>query len=152
MKSVSKSCGWLLLSLFLPAISASVPAADQLQPQPRVHLNEKTFIVSVADTNESRRTGLSGSPPLPEMHGLLFVFDRDARHAIWMKDMRFSLDIIWMDRDGVVVHIEKEVGPDTYPQAFRPRVSARYMLEVPAGSGEGVKQGAVAGFENIPRI
>ena len=133
---------WVILANSLPA--------DQTRPHPLVHLNEKTFTVSIADTGESRRTGLSGSPPLPALYGLLFVFDRDGRHAIWMKDMLFSLDIIWINCDGVVVHIEKKVSPDTYPRAFFPPVPARYVLEVSAGNSEGVTQGTMARFENIP--
>ena len=158
MKSVFNTPGRFFLGIFLAlgalgllgSLLSSLLNTDRAHP--RVHLNGKTFTVSIADTAATRQTGLSGSLPLPEAHGLLFVFDRDGRHAIWMKDMRFSLDIIWINRDGVVVHIEKEVSPDTYPRAFSSPVPARYVLEVSAGNGEGVMRGTVARFENIPPL
>ncbi len=50
-----------------------------------------------------------------------------------MKDMRFSIDILWLSADGVVVHMAQNVSPSTYPQSFVPTKPARYVLEVLAG-------------------
>ena len=41
---------------------------------------------------------------------MLFVYDRPQPIGIWMKDMRFPLDIIWI-REGRVVHIEPNAPP-----------------------------------------
>jgi len=64
---------------------------------------------------------------------MLFVFPEDGKYAFWMKDMRFSIDILWLSADGRVVYMALNVSPDTYPQVFRPDVPARYVLELPAG-------------------
>ncbi len=119
------------------------------EAQPQVRLGDKTFVVTVADTNETRRQGLSDSAPLAADRGMLFIFERDGRHGIWMKDMRFALDIIWISRFGAVVHIERSVHPDTYPRAFTPDKPAKYVLEISAGAGEGVSVGAPVYFENV---
>ncbi|HWO07427.1 MAG TPA: DUF192 domain-containing protein [Candidatus Paceibacterota bacterium] len=101
--------------------------------------------VAVANTPESRAKGLSGTSSLAEGEGMLFVFDDDDRHMFWMKDMVFSIDILWADRDGRVVHIEQSVSPETFPQTFAPPVPARYALEVPAGfaAARDIKIGSV---------
>jgi uncharacterized membrane protein (UPF0127 family) len=90
----------------------------------------------IADTFEKRVRGLSGRPTLAPTGAMLFVFNEDDRHSIWMKDMRFSIDILWLDSAYRVVDIKQEATPDSYPEIFRPSTSARYVLELPAGSVE----------------
>jgi uncharacterized membrane protein (UPF0127 family) len=65
--------------------------------------------------------------------GLLFVFDEPGLHGIWMKDMRFPIDILWLDDAFQVVDVRKNVAPDSYPTVFKPTKPARYVLEVTAG-------------------
>ena len=66
-----------------------------------------------------------------------------------MKDMDFSIDIIWLDRDRRVVHIEKNVSPNTYPDVFRSNVAAKYVLEVYSGQAgaRGIGLGDQAEFD-----
>jgi uncharacterized membrane protein (UPF0127 family) len=52
---------------------------------------------------------------------------------MWMKDMKFSIDMIWMTDDGTVVNAAEHLAPDSYPQTFQSSVPARYVLEVPDG-------------------
>ena len=96
-----------------------------------------TLQVEIAQTAEQKITGLSHRLSLAEGRGMFFIFDTDGRHGIWMKDMEFPIDIIWIDAAMKVVHIEKSVAPDTYPQTFTTPTPARYVLEVPAGYAKG---------------
>ena len=89
--------------------------------------------VTIADTTDAQEKGLSGTASLPANEGMLFVFDRDDYYHMWMKDMRYSLDMLWISEEGVIVHIEKNVSPDTYPQSFTSEDPARNVLELPAG-------------------
>lgn len=89
--------------------------------------------VQIADSIQERTQGLSGTERLDDGHGLFFIFDTEDRHGIWMKDMNYSIDIIWFDRFGQIIHIEENVSPDTYPKVFRPESAALYVLEVNAG-------------------
>lgn len=142
----------LALGLALAASVAFCPVVSSAaDPQPKVHIGDKTFDVTVVNTPERRTRGLSGSNPLAENEGMLFVFDHDGGHSIWMKEMRFSLDIVWISRFGSVVHIERNVHPNTYPRAFTSRKPARYVLEIPAGAGEKIVLGTPVYFENMPR-
>lgn len=84
--------------------------------------------------NEAERTiGLAAVPVLPDGHGMLF--QGHGQIGIWMKDMRYSIDIIWLDGDDVVIHIEHSVQPDSYPQVFlNPAVTnARQVIELNSG-------------------
>lgn len=89
--------------------------------------------VDVADNLTRRTQGLSGRSTLPENTGMLFVFDRADVHGIWMRDMSFPIDILWLNDEMHVVHIKEDADPASYPEIFYPSVMARYVLEVPAG-------------------
>ena len=91
---------------------------------------EATLTVEVADTPSARVRGLSGRAALPANRGLLFDFKRDGRHGIWMKDMRFAIDIIWLDHDARVVDVKRGARPETFPEVYRPKRAARYVLEL----------------------
>ena len=93
--------------------------------------------VEVAQTPKQRRIGLSYRETLAEGRGMFFVFDTDGRHAMWMKDMQFPIDIVWVDRTMRVVHIAPDVAPETYPQSFASPIPAQYVLEVPVGYTQG---------------
>lgn len=92
-----------------------------------------TFEAEVVESVLDRQTGLSNREELPYNEGMWFVFPNAGRHGIWMKDMRFPIDIIWLDESNAVVHIEQNVSPDTYPQVFLPTTDAKYVLEVNVG-------------------
>ncbi len=132
----------------LPTVVFCV-AASGCSSQPTVRLGDTAFAVEIAATNEARVRGLSGSAPLAEGRGMLFIFDRAGYHSIWMKDMRFALDIIWISRTGSIVHIERNVHPNTYPKKFVSGKSAKYVLEISAGAGKGVSVGDFVHFENV---
>ena len=89
--------------------------------------------VEIADTPQERTQGLSGRDPLPDHHGLLFVFEEQNPHGFWMKNMKFPIDIIWFASDGRIVGIQEYASPESYPQVFYPDLPALYALEVNAG-------------------
>lgn len=107
-----------------------------LEDLPAIQLKGQTVRVSVADTETERQQGLSGRTGLATDEGMLFVFPQDGEHAFWMKDMRFSIDILWISASGEVVYMAENVSPGTYPKSFRSDVPARYVLELPAGYAE----------------
>jgi uncharacterized membrane protein (UPF0127 family) len=92
-----------------------------------------TLTVELARTVEEQVRGLSGRPGLKPGHGILFVYDRPHPASIWMKDMRFPLDIIWIQA-GRIVAIEKHAPPLTSAGPERVyTATADLVLEVPAG-------------------
>ncbi len=99
---------------------------------PIVHVGEIPVTVEVVSTPQARARGLSNRESLEDLGGMFFVFDTTEFHSIWMKDMYFPIDIIWISEDLVVVDIHRSVQPDTYPSTFKPRSPVRYALETNA--------------------
>lgn len=116
-----------------PTPSSQNEVAQTAAASSTIALKGVIIKVEIADTSEERTRGLSGNAGLAEDEGMLFVFNEDAPHTFWMKDMRFAIDIIWISRDGAVVHVEENVAPESYPAVFAPRNEARYVVELPAG-------------------
>lgn len=104
-------------------------ADDQL----RLMLAGQPLSAQVVRSPAERSRGLSGRSSLPDGQAMLFVFPASARHGIWMKDMRFPIDIVWLDESKTVVDIKRNATPDSYPHSFRPVEPARYVLELNAG-------------------
>jgi uncharacterized membrane protein (UPF0127 family) len=96
-------------------------------------IKETEISVDLAITKEEQIKGLSGRKALPSGTGMLFIYNQPRKVSIWMKDMNFPIDIIWIDDKKQVSYFKKSVSPDTYPESFAPNVPVRYVLEVPAG-------------------
>lgn len=88
--------------------------------------------LEIADSEMERVEGLSDRDELPVQDGLLFIFDTAGQHCIWMKDMRFPIDIVWLDEDKRIVMIKSEVSPETYPDSFCNEQPAKYVIEINA--------------------
>ncbi|MEX0933419.1 MAG: DUF192 domain-containing protein [Candidatus Paceibacterota bacterium] len=94
--------------------------------------------VALAETNLERQTGLSRQRTIGENEGLLFIFNESAEQRIWMRDMYFPIDIIWLDDDFEIVDIKKNATPESFRsvrdrEVFTPRMPARYVLEARSG-------------------
>lgn len=93
--------------------------------------NQKISLL-VASTLEDRTKGLSGQESLPADEALLFIFPEPDYYGIWMKEMNFSIDIIWLDVNKKIVQIKKDVSPATYPSVFFPSEKNLYIIETVA--------------------
>ncbi|MEK7588430.1 MAG: DUF192 domain-containing protein [Patescibacteria group bacterium] len=115
-----------------------------------VELGNKILNVDLALTAKEQERGLSGRKELKENAGMLFVFNLTTVHYFWMKDMNFSIDMIWLDEFGQVVYIQKNVSPDSYPTLFGPNKSSKYVLETQAGFSEknNIEVGMKANFSS----
>lgn len=125
----------VVLALVVVVGTAIYALWPQLQPHVTVHIGDAVFTARVATTPAAREKGLSGTEPLRQDEAMLFVFDSDSKWAIWMKDMKYALDIVWLDKDKKVVYIVKNAPPESYPyEQFAPKQDARYVLELAAGT------------------
>ncbi|HAH19405.1 MAG: hypothetical protein A2Y00_09785 [Omnitrophica WOR_2 bacterium GWF2_43_52] len=104
------------------------------EPITRVCLNDVCVEAEIADIDALRQRGLMYREGLPESKGMLFVFEKEARYSFWMKNMRFPLDIIWIDKDKRIVDIKTDVPTCNQTcESLTPGDKALYVLEVNAG-------------------
>ena len=90
----------------------------------------------LAVTNEQHIKGLSIKNHLQENEGMFFVFERPARYGFWMKDMKFPIDIIWLNSNGTVIHVEKHLSPcqsNFQCPTYIPEKDSLYVLETVSG-------------------
>lgn len=96
-------------------------------------LGNETTKLFVSDDECKRRVGLSGKEALKDSEGMFFVFEEKDYNGIWMKDMKFPIDIIWLDEEYSVVEIEENVLPETFPKIFGDKTLSKYVIEVSSG-------------------
>lgn len=90
----------------------------------------------LAVTDEQRQQGLMYRQGMKEDQGMLFIFEVEDFYSFWMKNMLFSLDLLWLDSNRQIVHIEENIPPcasDPCP-SYEPARPARYVLELVSGS------------------
>lgn len=133
----------LLTSVF---VYTRLTASNLSETPSRLCFGERCVTLEIARTPEERRQGLMYRTALAAETGMLFIFEQPGYHSFWMKNTLIPLDILWLDENLTVVHIERNVPPcatDPCP-SYRPPVEARYVLEVNAGAAEGIGVGDAA--------
>lgn len=96
-----------------------------------IRVGDTMVRVEVADTYDKRIQGLSGKESLSKGTGMLFVFEKPDLYGIWMKDMNFDIDILWVNEFDQIIYIVEQATPDSYPETFLPPTPSKYILEVP---------------------
>lgn len=99
----------------------------------KIVCGNSSFDAYIANTDKKKKEGLSVFNDFGRGDAMLFVFDELANHSIWMKNMKFDIDILWLDENGKIVHIENEISPNTYPKNFINTTPALYVLELRSG-------------------
>lgn len=102
-------------------------------PTRRITVASTSIWVCVADTPTEQTRGLSYSRYLPKKWGMLFVFSDYSHHQFWMKDMRYPIDILWLNDDLEPVEVARGAHPDSYPGLFTPVYANRFVLETRPG-------------------
>lgn len=90
--------------------------------------------VEIASTPTQLKTGLSKRTELKPGTGMYFDLGEREATSFWMKDMLFSIDIIWIDESKIVGFVESAPLPNSLeiPTFNSPSV-VTHVLEVPAG-------------------
>ena|SRR3989338_6572263 len=99
-----------------------------------VKISGVTVKAEVADTQLKRIEGLMSKKALPHNGGMLFIFDAADYHRIWMMNMNFSIDILWIGKDLKIVDIAESAPPCILNcPVYSPDEKSLYVLEVNAG-------------------
>jgi uncharacterized membrane protein (UPF0127 family) len=101
-----------------------------------VKIGGQTIKTELALTQEAQTLGLSGRKGIAEGTGMLFVFPKPGKNYFWMKEMKFPIDIVWLDENLKIIYIAQSVSPESYPATFGPEKESQYVLEISAGFAE----------------
>jgi uncharacterized membrane protein (UPF0127 family) len=133
----SCACRSLLFVLVALFLSGILPASATGPEHDTVWISFSgdgvLLVAELVDTDAEQHLGLAGRDGLAEGHGMLFVSKQEERTGMWMKGMRFPIDILWFNSDYRLVSAARNVEPGSYPETYWPDEPAQYVLEVRAG-------------------
>ena len=107
--------------------------ADTVSPQ--VCHQDNCLTVEVVSKDADLERGLMYRTSLGQNKGMLFIFSKDDIYQFWMKNMHFSLDMLWISLDGHIVFIGQDIPACTKDPCpvYTPNKPARYVLEINSG-------------------
>jgi uncharacterized protein len=137
----------------------SEPPSDHqlaLLPTTTIAIGGVPVRVEIADGPAERAQGLSFRDGLASGTGMLFVFREPRTLSFWMKDMRFCLDIVWIE-DAAIQGTTTNVCPtkvlsDADLPKYGSPTQVSYVLEVPAGWVAANGFGTGTPVENLPPL
>ena len=91
---------------------------------------------AVADSFLKRMIGLMFRKHLPRNSCMLFVFNIEGFHGIWMRNMLFPIDVLWINKRMRVVDLKENLRPCTSTfdcATYSPAKKSKYILELNAG-------------------
>jgi uncharacterized membrane protein (UPF0127 family) len=101
----------------------------------RICFDDNCFQIELAITPAEQSRGLMYRDQLDPDRGMLFVFQTERIYPFWMKNTLIPLDIIWIDNNLTVVHIEENAQPCSPLSCsmITPDHEAKYVLEINGG-------------------
>lgn len=126
------------------------------EPQPnliekyRIKINGSTITLESAENDLQRLKGLSFREKLDENKGMLFKFDDEKNRDFWMVDMKFPLDIIFVDSNRLITNIYENVQPclNIYKCPFYSG-KAKFVIELNKGLAKNLKVGQKIEIEEL---
>lgn len=112
-----------------------------------IKIGDKEYQVKEAKTPEQRQKGLQNTDALPKDQGMLFYFDTPQHVDMWMKDVSYPLDIVFIDEDQEVIKVESGAPDDP---TLLGADDVLYVLEVNVNSG--IKKGDALEFTDDPNV
>ncbi len=103
-----------LLASVVSVGSAAWSAGQSLRTEPLdivTSAGTRHFTVEVADTDQTRETGLMFRKSMAPNRGMLFDFGAPQAVTFWMKNTLIPLDMVFIAKDGHVVSIARNAKP-----------------------------------------
>lgn len=102
-----------------------------------LNIGQNKLNVEVAKSFLEQANGLSFREELGS-DGMLFILPREQKAGFWMKDMKFDIDIVWIN-DGKISEITHGVRADSYQKdkaVFYPSDPVDWVLELEVGKAQ----------------
>jgi hypothetical protein len=114
----------------------------RLTPTKTVKLDLKGIIyqLEVAQTPAQKSQGLMNRDHLAGNTGMIFISTQETIQYFWMKNTRIPLDIIFLDKAGVIINIATATPqPDTADinlRLYQSNAPSQYVIELNAGDSQ----------------
>jgi len=133
-KNQNKKLSFIILILLILILGSFIFFNYQ---KPRVCFEENCFFVEIALTENEKARGLMFRNSLDENKGMIFVFPEPGIYNFWMKNTLIPLDIIWINSEKEIIHIEHNAQPcGETCKTIGPLENAVFVLEINAGLAE----------------
>jgi len=138
IKSVHKNTKFSFIVILLAVIASVLIILfnKSTDDNPYLLVNGQKIYIETLTTEKQKEKGLSGRKFLASNNGLLFVYENMGNWKIWMKNMFFPIDVIWIDNEGIVVGVKTNISPESYPEIHQIDRQSRYIIELNAGAAE----------------
>lgn len=124
--------GFLLLLNF--TVTAKEPVLETLVIT-NAEGNAINYQVEIARTASQTQRGLMFRDTLPADRGMLFIYKPERPAAMWMKNTILSLDMLFIDSQGVIINIAENTTPFSLA-SIESGGPVRAVLELNAGQAE----------------
>lgn len=114
-----------------------------------------SFSVEIADTPDERAQGLMFRRELPQGHGMLFIYEKPQIASFWMRNTLIPLDIIFLDKRGIIRHINANARPldeTPIPGAVAGDPDPKRLMVLEIGGGEAVRLSLAPGQPLATRL
>ncbi len=101
-----------------------------------IRLKNVHFKVDVADSALKQMLGLMYRENIKDAGGMLFIFRKSRKYGIWMHNMRFPIDILWLDDKHRIVDIVEKANPCVSLINCRthyPDKNSKFVIELKSG-------------------
>lgn len=156
MKKILLLSTALLVVVGATAVTQSYLNGEKLsffKKTPNVTIGNHNFKVAVADSQEEREIGLSKTKSLSQNQGMIFLFEKPDYYSFWMKNMKFSIDIIYINKDQIITILDNAqiIKDSKNPIIYSPTQPADKVLEISAGLAKKYKfkKGDKVKYENL---
>lgn len=125
----------LLLVTFGAVIFYQFNTRSSMKTTDKVTIGKQTFTVEVVKNTKDQQIGLTKYTKINDNQGMLFIFDDPDNYGFWMRNMKFSIDIIFIRGDKIVSFVQdaKPTEKGKEPTIYQPENPSDKVLEINAG-------------------
>ncbi len=131
----------VFIGILIATVAVSIPylkSLDTIENKIEIKIRDQFIVSELAKNALTRSRGLSGRQKIGINEGMLFEFSAPGRYSFWMRNMKFPIDIIWIDENkkiiGITENIDPQIGVSAIDlKAYYPPESIKWALELKAG-------------------
>jgi uncharacterized protein len=108
-------------------------------PKGTLRIDNNTIQIEIAESPAARQRWLTfREHSLPLDSAILLVYSKPDLYPLWLLNIQFNVDLMWVDEKGNIVYIVKDVPPcksslDAVQCTYKNTKPAKYILAATAG-------------------